>query len=63
VPDLRNSDRQRIAHRDLRVFAILEQAPAVAEEPVTVDVKEFGERVGDLERGTVASWGYSWRKS
>jgi hypothetical protein len=42
---LRGSDHQRIAHRDLRVFAIPEQAPAVAEQLVAVGVKEIRERI------------------
>jgi hypothetical protein len=37
---------QRIAQRDLRYFAIPQHAPAVTEEPVTVRVKELGERTG-----------------
>jgi hypothetical protein len=44
-PDLRGSDHQRIAHRDLRVFAIPEQAPAVAEQLVAAGVKEIRERI------------------
>lgn len=46
APGLRSSDHQRAAHRDSRVFAIPEQAPAVAEQPVAVSVKEFRERIG-----------------
>jgi hypothetical protein len=38
---LRDSDHQRIAHRDLRGFAIPEQATAVAEAPVAVGAEEF----------------------
>ena len=44
-PDSRGSDHQHIAHRDLRIFAIPEQAPAVAEQLVAVGVKELRERI------------------
>jgi hypothetical protein len=37
--------QQCIADRDLRVFTIPEQAPAVAEQLVAVGVKELRERV------------------
>jgi hypothetical protein len=43
--DLRGSDHQRIAHRDLRVFAIPERAPAGAEQLVALGVKELRERI------------------
>ena len=43
--DLRGTDYQRIAHRDLRVFAIPEQVPAVAEQLVAVNVEEIRERI------------------
>jgi hypothetical protein len=46
APDLRGPHHQRVTHRDLRILAIPEQAPAVAEEPVAVGVEEFWERIG-----------------
>jgi len=45
APGLLGGD-QRIAHRDLCVFAIPQQAPAEAEEPVAVGAGEIPKRVG-----------------
>jgi hypothetical protein len=45
---MRVGDKERVAQRDLRYFAIPEQLPAVPEEPVTVRVKELGQRTGQL---------------
>ncbi len=41
---MRRGDNQGIAHHDLRIFAISEHTPAVAEEPVTIRVKEVSDR-------------------
>jgi hypothetical protein len=45
APDLRGGGHQRIAHRDLRVFTIPEQALAVAEQLVAAGIKELRKRV------------------
>ena len=48
APDVRGGNKKRVAQCDLRHFAIPEDLPAVPEEPVTVGVKELGQRTGQL---------------
>jgi hypothetical protein len=62
--DVRLRDQERLPQRGLRQLAASQHAPAVAEEPVTVGVEEFGQGVGRaLQQRSGESWVFHVRQN